>query len=245
MGYKLLTQDMKTRKGKYNEMDWSDVGEWHVAAGEGGLCTEGALHDYDDPWIAAVMNPAHAAIHDPVMYETERGGAVVTDGLKCGCKRLRLVRRMDIPDVPLIQRVAFAILAAMQVCRDGVWLTWARAWLSGEDRSSPAAARADANADADAVAYAAATAAAYAADAVAYAVARAAAYADANAARDAAYAAANAARAAAAYAAARDAAYAAAAYAAARDAAYAAARDAAYAGTIDWQAIKTKAMQIK
>ena len=213
MGYKLLTQDMKTRKGAYNEMDWADVGKWHVADGEGGLCTEGMIHDYDDPWIAAVLNPAHAAIHDPVMYETERDGPTETDGLKCGCKRLRLVRRMDIPDVPLIQRVAFGVLAAMQVCHEDVWLTWARAWLSGEDRSSKAAARAAAYADD----YAAA--AAYAAFAHDYA----------------AFAAATAAATAAAYATfAHDYAAAAAAYATARDAGV----------TIDWQAIKTKAMQI-
>lgn len=197
MGYKLLTQDMKTRKGKYNEMDWSDVGEWHEANGEGGLCTAGMIHDYDDPWIAVVLNPAHAAIHNPVMYETERDGPTETDGLKCGCKRLRLVRRVDIPDVPRVQRVAFGILAAMQVCHDDVWLTWARAWLSGEDRSSTSARYA-----ADAAAYAAfaaaATAAAYAAYAHDYA-AEAAAYVPA----------------------------------------------AANGVTIDWQAIKTKAMQIK
>lgn len=195
MGYKLLTQDMKTRKGKYNEMEWSDVGEWHEANGEGGLCTAGMIHDYDDPWIAVVLNHAHAAIHNPIMYETERDGPTETDGLKCGCKRLRLARRVDIPDVPRVQRVAFAILAVMQVCHDGVWLTWARAWLSGEDRSS--------------------TSARYAADAAhaAAAVAAHAAAYDGNYADD--------------------------------YAAEAAALAAASGVTIDWQAIKTKAMQIK
>ncbi len=203
MGYKLLTQDMKTRKGKYNEMDWSDVGEWHEANGEGGLCTAGMIHDYDDPWIAVVMNPAHAAIHDPIMYETERDGPTETDGLKCGCKRLRLARRVDIPDVPRVQRVAFAILAAMQVCHEDVWLTWARAWLSGEDRSSTSAIR-DAGAAHHAAAHAAAAVAAHAAAYAAYA-------------HD--YAAEAAAR--------------------------AAATATASGVTIDWQAIKTKAMQIK
>jgi hypothetical protein len=173
------------------------VGEWHEANGEGGLCTAGMIHDYDDPWIAVVMNPAHAAIHNPVMYETERDGPTETDGLKCGCKRLRLVRRVDIPDVPRVQRVAFGILAAMQVCHDDVWLTWARAWLSGEDRSS--------------------TSARYAAEAAAYVAFAAAATAAAYAAYAHDYA------------------------------AEAAAEAAATANgvTIDWQAIKTKAMQIK
>lgn len=191
MGYKLLTKEMKSRQGWYNEMDWSDVGEWHEATGHGGLCTEGVLHDYDDPWIAAVMNPAHAKIADPVMYETERGGDVETDGLKCGSKRLRLTRQVDIPDVPLVQRVAFGIFASLRAYRCPDYLVWAGKWLSGEDRSATSAVRAAGLAGPDlaisAAAYAAeaascsaAVAAAYAAEATSCNAAVAAAYADAG-----------------------------------------------------------------
>ena len=136
MGYKLLTQDTKTMKGHKNEMDWSDVGVWHKATGDGGLCSDGVIHDYDDPWIAVVMNPAHAAIADPIMYETEREGKVVTDGLKCGCKRMRLIRKMELPDAPTVQRIAFGIYAALEVYHDPAFATWADKWLSGRDRSA-------------------------------------------------------------------------------------------------------------
>jgi hypothetical protein len=228
MGYKLLTWNMKTRQGEENETDWSDVGEWHEASGEGGLCTDGVLHDYDDPWIAVVMNPAHANIADPIMYETERAGEIFTDGLKSGCKRLRLSRQVHIPDVPLVQRVAFGVLAALQVWRNPDFGAWAENWLSGVDRSGPDAARvarAAARADADA---------AVAANAAANAAVRAAESADADAAdaADAAHVAAYAA-----------AASAAAAAVAATTAVYAHAA-AAGGDNIDWQEIKAKAMQI-
>jgi hypothetical protein len=205
MGYKLLTKDLRTRVGESNETQWVP-GEWQEAKGIGGLCTGGVLHDYNDPWIAAVVNPAHAAIRDPVCYETERDGDVVTDGLKCGCKRMRIVREVPLSDVPVVQRVAFGILAALEVYHEPKFVEWAKKWLSGEDRSDTAVAYADsatyayayvhyvcadatyvytyaARVTAALVAYAARAAAkaAYSAyaDAAADAVARAVAYADA------------------------------------------------------------------
>ena len=115
MGYKLLTQDMKTRKDSPNEMDWQDVGQCHKATGTGGLCTDGVLHDYNDPWLAVLMNPAHANIENPVMYETERDGEQFDDGLKHGARRLRLVVRVPLPEVSWVQKIAFGILASLEV----------------------------------------------------------------------------------------------------------------------------------
>jgi hypothetical protein len=188
MGYKLLTRDMKTRKGAYNETDWSDVGEWHKASWVGGLCTGGVIHYYDDPWLAVMMNPAHANIQNPIMYETEQAGWAISDGLKCGCKRLRLVRRIPTPKIPTEQRVAFGIYAALEVCHDAGFVGWANAWLSGSDRSAISARATARAAAALAAANAAARAAAALADALAdvRASARAAALAAANAAARAA-----------------------------------------------------------
>lgn len=140
MGYKLLTRDMKTRKDKSNEMGWSDIGEWHEATGSGGLCTNGVLHDYDDPWIAVMMNPAHANIGDPVMYETERSSDTISDGLKSGSKRMRLLGPIDLPDIPLLQKVAFGILSSLEVYFEEKYVAWAMDWLSGKDRTARSAA---------------------------------------------------------------------------------------------------------
>jgi len=193
MGYKLLTQDMKTRKGCDNETDWSDVGEWHEATGKRsqGLCSDEYLHDYDDLLLAVLMNPAHAAIENPVCYETERDGDTETDGLKRGTRRLRLKRRIDLPAVTLEQCVRFGILCAKQVWKDKAWNEWADKWLGGENRSADAAAAYAAWADAAAWAAAAAHAAYAAADAAWAAAAAAHAACAAAAAAHAAYAAAD------------------------------------------------------
>jgi hypothetical protein len=137
MGYKLLTQDMKTRKWQTNEMDWSDVGVWHEATGEHGqgLCSDEYLHDYDDLLLAVFMNPVHSNINLPVCYETERDGDTETDGVKRGSRRLRLVRKVELPHVTDEQRVRFAILCAKEVCEDKQWLKWADKWLSSKSRS--------------------------------------------------------------------------------------------------------------
>jgi len=228
MGYKLLTKDLRTRVGESNETQWVP-GEWQEAKGIGGLCTGGVLHDYNDPWIAAVVNPAHAAIRDPVCYETERDGDVVTDGLKCGCKRMRIVREVPLSDVPVVQRVAFGILAALEVYHEPKFVEWAKAWLSSEDRSDTAVT------DAIAVAY---TTSAY----VAYAAAAAAdaAYAAARVAIYAAHVAAHAAVVT------LDAAYdAVAAYTARAAAANATAAVADTHTSIDWDAVKARAITIQ
>ena len=62
--YKLTTQDGVTRKGEHNETKWGD-GVEHTASGEGDLCGPGWLHAYEDPLVAAFMNPAHANITNP------------------------------------------------------------------------------------------------------------------------------------------------------------------------------------
>jgi hypothetical protein len=221
MGYKLLTIDLRTRVGELNETQWVP-GEWQEAKGIGGLCTGGVLHDYNDPWIAAVVNPAHAAIRDPVCYETERDGDVVTDGLKCGCKRMRIVREVPLPDVPVVQRVAFGIIAALEVYHEPKFVEWAKAWLSGEDRSDTAVTAAYDVAYTTSAYYAYAAAAVNDAAAAAVGAAKAAVRA-AVVARAVAYAA-------------RAATY----------AAYAAcAADAAANVSIDWDAVKARAITIQ
>jgi hypothetical protein len=211
MLYKLTTQDNKTRK----ETLWGE-GVAHVAPGEGPLCTKGWLHAYTSPLLAVLMNPAHADINNPKLWEAE-GDVGMSSGTKVGCTRLKTLREIPLPEISPATKVRFAILCGKAVYKDKTWNEWADRWLSGVDRTVNAAA-ADANA-----AYAARAAAAYATAAAAHAAyaTAAAAYATAAAAHAAraaraGYAAANAANAA-------DAAYANAAAYAAHDAANAAA----------------------
>jgi len=187
----------------------------HTAKGKGKeLCSDGWIHYYTHPLLAVLMNPIHAKFASPKLWEAEASGKIINEPFKSGCKTLTTIKKIPLPEISRVQKIAFGILCAKEVCKGKAWNKWADKWLSGKDRSRESA---DAAADD-----------AYNAD-------------DAYAARDAAYAArsaathaTHAARAAAAYAAyaARAAARAAAA-AYAADAARAANARAAYAAAAD------------
>jgi len=191
--YKLTASDRTTCGGTR----WL-LGVWRESPGEGDLCTDGWLHCYSHPLLAALLDPVNGNFGNYAkLWEAEAGGRSLDDhGRKLGVERLRIVREMDLPVVPAEARVRWAILCAMEVYTDEAWMRWADAWLSGEDRSGADAAAAAAAADAaasDAAAAAADAAAAAAAADAARAAASDAAAADAAAAARAAAAAADAA----------------------------------------------------
>lgn len=143
--YKLTTEDMKTRKDCRNEVTW-EVGKWVEATGDmetNGLCSNAYIHWYTNPLLAVFLNPAHAAIQYPRLWEIETDGNELMDReLKGGSRRVKLVREIPLPAVTLQQRIRFAILCAKQVCTDVGWVEWADAWLSGVDRTRDSAVKA-------------------------------------------------------------------------------------------------------
>ena len=181
--YKLTSQDMMT----LNETLWGP-GVTHTASGMGELCSAGWLHAYSSPLLALFLNPIHANIKNPRMWEAEGSGNMKDDrGLKMGFSSLTTIREIPILEPTVTQQIAFGILCALKVYHDPAFVKWAESWLSGEDRSANAADAARATVAADA-AYAparAATNAAYAAAAYAAAAYAAAAYAPARAATNA------------------------------------------------------------
>lgn len=168
--YKLTDSCGKTR----NDTQWGP-GVSHSGTGEGGLCGPGWVHAYEHPLIAVLVNPIHANIQNPRLWEAE-GEVGLRDGqLKCGCKTLTTLREIPLPEITTEMWIRFAILctkeastAADAACK--AWNAWADKWLSGEDRSAAAAAKAAAAAakaayDATGAARAAYDAAAWAAEA--------------------------------------------------------------------------------
>jgi hypothetical protein len=172
-------------------------------SGEGNLCGIGWTHWYASPLLAVILNPLHVDHNLTIAHlwegENGEGGRTKSDrGLKIGLTRGTTIKRLDMPVVSITQKVAFAILTAMQVYKSPAYTVWATSWLSGCDRSfssayaaakavksAYAAAKAEYTADTAIIA----TDAVFAADAVAdaYAVADAVAntadtatYADEN-----------------------------------------------------------------
>ena len=177
--YKLTNQDNKTFGG----CKWGE-GVTHETSGEGGLCGPGWLHAYSNQLLAVFLNPIHAGILEPRLWECVGEGECLDDrGLKCGFTRLTTVKEISLPEVTTEQRIAFAILCAMEVCGDPEWSTWADNWLRGNDRTETAARAAYWAADADLVAYWAAGAARAAAESACEAASEAASEAARAAAR--------------------------------------------------------------
>ena len=139
--YKLTDQNWKTRAGHTNETDWGP-GIEHEAVGDPDqeLCSDGYIHAYEDPLLGLLMNPVHADICSPVVWESE-GAVDKSDGLKVGCRRLKTIYIVDSPHSAITaeHRVRFAILCAKAICTDPGWSEWADAWLGGSERSADAA----------------------------------------------------------------------------------------------------------
>ena len=139
--YKLTDQDGKTRAGQPGETQWGP-GVRHEATGEPDqpLCTDGWIHAYESRLLAVLLNPIHANLADPKLWRC-RGRIGKRDGqLKCGCRALTTVREIPVPQIIDKQHVRFGIACAWPTCEVPEWRTWARKWLTGEDRTAAAAA---------------------------------------------------------------------------------------------------------
>lgn len=137
--YKLTDENDQTFEG----CQWGE-GVEHTADGKGELCTEHWLHAYTNPVVAVFMNAIHSNFTSPTLWEAD-GDIGKTDGdLKCGCTRLKTVKRITLPVLTTEQRVEIAIRCVKQVCKNKKWNTWADNWLNGTDRSLKAARWAEA-----------------------------------------------------------------------------------------------------
>ena len=182
------------------------------------LCTKDVLHAYKNINLALLLNPNHANISNPKIWEAE-GKIVVEDYGKVGCFKLTTTKELSCPDWYIDDKkrrrvqVQFAVLCAESVLhiyenqypddnRPRKAIEAAQNYLKKPSNAAAKAANAAANAASYAAkaayeayaAYAAGNAAAYAAKAAyeayeAYAAGNAAAYAAGNAAAYAAYAA--------------------------------------------------------
>jgi hypothetical protein len=160
--YKLTTQSSTSQ----NKTLWG-VGVTHSVTGDLRQCKNG-IHAYSDPLLAQLLNPIHADISDPILWECEASDEMLNDnGLKSCHRSLTTLRQIPLPLVSTEQCIRFAILCTLEVCDDPSYVQWAHNWLSGVDRSEAAAWAAEAAARAAEAVARAAKAAARAAEAAA------------------------------------------------------------------------------
>ena len=173
--YKLTTQEGKTK----NNTQWGENIS-HEATGDiqKGLCSNAWIHAYSHPLLAVLMNPVHADIENPILWEGKGEGEAKFEPLKCGFRKFTTLKKIPLPEVTDVQKIAFGILCAKEINTDPSWNQWADRWLSGEDRTEASATGKEYAARYAAAAADAARAASNAADAY-YAASAAAAAADA------------------------------------------------------------------
>ena len=172
--YKLTDRDGNTR----GATAWLPIGTTHGTDGAGELCGPGWLHAYTSPLLAVLLNPLHANIPTPRLFEAE-GGVEKTDrGLKVGCRELKCIREIALPIITEEQRVRFAILCSLEVYDCPRYARWADSWLSGAEAAARSAAAAWSARLAEAVAWSEAPAEA---SALSEASAKAAAWSEASA----------------------------------------------------------------
>jgi hypothetical protein len=137
--YKLTDANGQTHGGT----QWGE-GVTHKATGKGKeLCSDGYIHAYEHPNLAALLNPIHGNFTNPRLWECEAKGTPKRDGqLKLGAKTMTTIREIPLPVYTTEQRIAFAIYCGQAVCKHAAWNLWAERWLDGTDRSAAAAARA-------------------------------------------------------------------------------------------------------
>ena len=149
IAYKLTDQNMHT----YGGCQW-ELNKPKTTDGKGELCGPGWLHYYKSPLLAVLHNPLHANFSSPRLFKVRAEGEHKHDGyMKSGCTALTLLEELLIPQVTDVQRIAYGILCAKEVCTNPIWIAWADHWLDGTDRSRAAAwaaARAAAEAEAEA-----------------------------------------------------------------------------------------------
>ena len=129
--YKLTDKQMQT----YNGFQW-ELNVTRFTDGKGHLCSPGWLHSYSDPLLAVLLNPIHANIENPRLFLGKASGAFLNDkGLKQGYTNLTLIKELPIPTISINQKVAFAILCALEVYKFLNFNAWAHKWLASIDRS--------------------------------------------------------------------------------------------------------------
>lgn len=129
--YKLLTQEMTS----HNNTKW-EVGVPIKISKEGNeMCSGSVLHCYNHPMLAVILNPIHANIKNPRLFEISVDRIVNSDGLKFASKSQTLLREISLPEISTEQKVEFGIRVVKTIFNEIEWNLWADKWLSGEDRS--------------------------------------------------------------------------------------------------------------
>lgn len=99
------------------------------------LCCPGLFHYYRHPLLAVLFKFCHGCQDYTKLYEVVPEGKIIHTLDKAGCTKLTLIKEMEIPEICLTHRIAFAIICSLSVFVENSYVSWASQWLNGKDRS--------------------------------------------------------------------------------------------------------------
>ena len=102
-------------------------------------CARDGYHAYASPEIAVLMNPDHADFDSSRLFEAEGSGECMSGPLELRYQNLTLLKEIPLPAFTFNQRIWFGIQCALKVCDDPVFISWAKNWINGTDRSKESA----------------------------------------------------------------------------------------------------------
>ena len=107
--------------------------------GNGPVCSGHWYHAYSSPLLAVLLDPIHGDFGEGRRcYRVKVNEADVGDldsGLKFGFKTGLVLDEVPLPEVTLVQKIAFGILCSLKSPQPGKYFYWAPDWLSGKNRS--------------------------------------------------------------------------------------------------------------
>lgn len=136
--YKLTNASDRT----FNNCQWGP-NVTVITSGKGGLCGPGFTHWYDDPLLAVILNPIHGGfcLKTAHLWEGEGTPVKFDRGLKFGCAKATTLKRIEMPEITLKQKMAFGLLCVLKTTKNKQWRKWAKNWLNGTDRSASSASK--------------------------------------------------------------------------------------------------------
>ena len=141
--YKLTNANSESGLPPAKPTTWSKGFHPPRLDGYGPLCTRHWYHAYSSPLLAVLLDPIHGDFGEGRRcYRVKVNEADVGDldsGLKFGFKTGLVLDEVPLPEVTLVQKIAFGILCSLESPQPGKYFYWAPDWLSGKNRSCESA----------------------------------------------------------------------------------------------------------
>lgn len=109
--------------------------EYCIWRGEG----ENSSFFYYNPLVAVLLKSCHNLDKCTKLCKVTSEGQVTEKDGQIFSENFTIGEELEIPEVSNIQKIAFGILCALQVCKQKDFVFWANDWLSGKDRSKESA----------------------------------------------------------------------------------------------------------